>query len=79
MSSLDWMDNAACKGTDPNQWFDERRVRELREQYCEDCPVKILCKWYAINKRMVGVWGGRTTKSRDAVAAMYSLPLADSD
>lgn len=54
--SLSWMDRAACVDRDPEIWFDGN-TRELAQQICAGCPVRIECRERGANEYR-GVWGG---------------------
>lgn len=65
--SVSWRESAACRGVDPNVFFD--RVYRPALQYCERCEVKRAC----LDARLaevepgepdMGVWGGMTPAQR---------------
>lgn len=61
----EWMDDAACKNTDPNDWFPEEyslaHDNKMTRICIEQCPVQEQCLHYAIeNKEKLGIWGGFT-------------------
>lgn len=74
----DWMLHAACKGkshedfflADEPQFQDSRREKELAGlKVCQGCPVTEECLDYAIANRIhSGVWGGKITRERKAIA-----------
>lgn len=56
-----WMDDAACRGHDVNDFFIERgqTVKPSVRRLCEDCPVRIDCLEYAVERPgLRGRWGG---------------------
>lgn len=58
-----WRDKAACKGTDPNDWFPERyssaHETKMARMCFEKCPVQEECLDYAlVNVETLGMWGG---------------------
>ena len=61
----DWMDEAACKNTDPDDWFPEEyslaHDNKMTRICIESCPVQEQCLNYALeNKEKLGIWGGFT-------------------
>jgi len=59
----DWQDEAACKNTDPNDWFPEQyslHHETLMARICiEDCDVQEQCLEYALSEpETLGMWGG---------------------
>jgi len=42
-------------------------VSETAAAYCRECPVISECLIYALENRVVGVWGGTSTHERDAM------------
>lgn len=61
----EWMDDAACKNTDPNDWFPEEyslaHDNKMTRICIEQCPVQEQCLNYAIEHReKLGIWGGFT-------------------
>lgn len=59
----DWRDSAACKDTDPDDWFPEtysaaHETKMARICFFE-CPVQENCLEYALNfPETVGMWAG---------------------
>jgi hypothetical protein len=58
----EWRDNAACWDSDPELFFNHRRVREAL-QTCDECNVTNECFDYAkqlhkTSQAVTGVWGG---------------------
>ena len=53
-----WRDSAACKGTDPNLFFDryeaDRDVQLFVDDLCESCPVQTECDAYAEENGLEG-------------------------
>lgn len=64
---FDWMDEAACKNSDPDDWFPmeyslahENRMTRI---CIEKCPVQEQCLEYAlVGKETMGIWGGFTAQ-----------------
>lgn len=77
-----WERYAKCNGGDTEAFFvsDEwgksrQRARTAEEQaaidVCNTCPVSGNCLWWAMTNtkpKIVGVWGGTTTRERDALS-----------
>ncbi len=69
-----WMDKARCKGIDPDLFHpdenDEDQVKVAKKEkakaICAECPVRLDCLEFAINKpEKDGIWGGATKDERD--------------
>jgi WhiB family transcriptional regulator, redox-sensing transcriptional regulator len=59
-----WHEHAACRGTDPETFYDNRHV-EQAVAICSTCPVRRNCHTYAkAAKEQYGVWGGDTSRLR---------------
>lgn len=65
-SSDAWMDDAACKGLNPNLFFPERGASAAEaKRVCASCPVAADCLAFAYRERIGhGVWGGLPEQSR---------------
>lgn len=68
-----WARHAACRGDDPEKYFDERYLP--RNLACHYCPVAAQCLAEALEAEgtrpasmRFGVYGGLTTKQRAALA-----------
>lgn len=63
-----WVDLAACVGTDPDMWFrDEHEATSYRQarQICAACPVRPEClAWALETKTEHGLFGGLTARQR---------------
>lgn len=59
-----WMDNARCRGQDPNLWFPMRgESQKTARSICAACPVSSECWEYACRTDSAyGIWGGRIVK-----------------
>jgi predicted restriction endonuclease len=66
--SLDWQDQAICKGS-PIEWFFDSKYRKRALAMCSKCPVQTEC----LNYRLVtvtdknedsGIWGMTTAWQR---------------
>jgi WhiB family redox-sensing transcriptional regulator len=61
-----WVEHAACKGTDLDDWFPVRggSLTALRA-ICAACPVIDRCRTYALaHPSLIGVWGGTSERQR---------------
>lgn len=73
--SLEWMDDARCKGEDVNFWFPEmggmaRHQAEAARNYCASCDVQMECAQYAIDEKIPdGIWGGLSPDQRQKMRA----------
>lgn len=66
MDDRSWLDDARCKGVDPEQFF-VRGVAQSRPavRICDRCPVKEECLSYALEHDIdFGIWGGLTERQR---------------
>ena len=64
-----WMEQAACRGVDPDLFFPQRGEMTGREheavRVCRGCMVRIDCLEYALdNTIMYGIWGGLSERQR---------------
>ena len=66
--SIDWKEEAACKGMDTNQFFPEKGSTQTvieAKAVCTACRVQQTCLDYAVtNHIMQGVWGGKSPAQR---------------
>ena len=63
----DWFAAAACRGTDPNLFFAERRGESLPDAkaVCRGCEVRAECLDYAVvSSEKYGIWGGLDERER---------------
>lgn len=64
-----------CHGTaDPDLWFpvsEQRRLTEVQQALalCNRCPLVDACRDWAIEHRVIGIWGATTTVEREAARA----------
>ena len=70
-NSVDWMDDAACIGSEVTFFEGEGRGRpkanylSAAQKICQGCPVRKDCLTFALdNKLGYGVWGGKTPAQR---------------
>ena len=71
---FEWMDDAACKGSNPAVFFpekgDNKREIEFARQTCISCPVQQQCLKFALdNSFQYGIWGGKTSYQRRIIKA----------
>lgn len=78
-----WVDDAACRGCDPDVFYPPERdgyrgrIRQpapadadLAKLICRECPVQVQCLRYAVDHgEPHGIWGGLTPKERHRLAA----------
>jgi WhiB family redox-sensing transcriptional regulator len=68
--SLDWMDQAACRGMDNEPFFQQGGHADEAKKVCATCPVRTDCLDYAIGCRIRhGIWGGYGREDRIRIAA----------
>ncbi len=64
----DWTVDAACKGTDPDEFFVPGVAQNRAKVICRGCPVRTECLADALENRIeFGVWGGMTERERRAL------------
>jgi len=67
----DWVEQAACKGLDPELWFPTRGDNTSygeATKVCGECPVRAECLDYAVTNRIrTGIWGGLGQRGRRAL------------
>jgi WhiB family transcriptional regulator, redox-sensing transcriptional regulator len=62
-----WRDQAACAGADTEQFFVQYHD-PYAKRICGGCPVADQCLKEALENPWIdGIWGGTTTKERDAM------------
>lgn len=68
---LDWQSLAACRGMRRDLFFPEYEwmIEPSVIATCETCPVRDICRQWAIDHDEVGVWGGLTDEQRRAISA----------
>lgn len=61
---IEWMDDAACFGMDPDLFFAPPPARGNGDwdlaprEMCRSCPVQMECLDYATVNNLFGIWGG---------------------
>ena len=55
----------------PDAFFPQATDRETREcvekiakKICQNCPIRVQCREYALSTRVTGIWGGTTEAER---------------
>jgi len=63
-----FLDNAACRGIDPELFYAEGGAAVARAKaVCAQCPLRMKCLEWAIAREEFGVWGGTTARERAAI------------
>lgn len=74
----DWVEQAACRGTDRRLWFPpvgDRVTYVAAIAVCAECPVRQACLDYAVANRIkFGVWGGLNEHRRRALTGSTRRP-----
>jgi WhiB family redox-sensing transcriptional regulator len=71
----EWMERAACRGHTEADFFPDGAVEAAKQPHliaqglCYDCPVKLLCREYAVVHWLPGYWGGSTDRQRKKIRA----------
>lgn len=67
----DWYRNALCKNTNSDQFTPTVEtpalLKQIKEEFCDHCPVQHRCLQFAIVHSDRGFWGGTTTAERTAL------------
>lgn len=81
-SSLDWMDDAVCKGRThlffpPKAERPQARVRREAHarRLCQSCPVRVECQSFARDHREYGYWGGESEEERHMAGFTVAAPI----
>ncbi|HZP51006.1 WhiB family transcriptional regulator [Actinocrinis sp.] len=73
MPDDDWQERGACRTANPSLFFapdhesnHQRRFRETAAKaICAHCPVRAVCRAYALQTgELYGIWGGTTERER---------------
>lgn len=63
-----WMDQAECKGMDPDIFHPDRgESKAAAIAICNTCPVKEQCLEHAVVNHEDGVWGGTGYRERQRI------------
>jgi len=68
----------ACRNADPTLFDYDNTIsvqRKVIKMFCQDCPVRYLCRDFAIDHQFVGVWGF-STSARNRLAKYVGRPVA---
>lgn len=70
-----YFESAKCSTSlDPNWFFDYEKLQgKDRKSYCNDCPVIAQCLNYALNVKVMGIWGGTTLEERDEIRKIKDI------
>jgi WhiB family redox-sensing transcriptional regulator len=68
--SLEWMDDALCREIDAELFFPENTTPSAARKACALCTVQTECLEYALQRPVMGVWGGTTEKERQRLRRM---------
>ena len=74
-----WSKRAACKSTEEPEIFfqDDSESNNKRNKLCTVCPVKDLCKAYAIAHGEYGFWGKTSKYQRDRLGPIFIKLVRD--
>ncbi|MEU8718725.1 WhiB family transcriptional regulator [Streptomyces sp. NPDC048663] len=68
MAGTHWIENAACRDSDPDELFAHSAQQKHAKAICDGCAVRIECLAEALDSRIeFGVWGGMTERERRAL------------
>ena len=69
-----WVAEAACKGYDPNMWFEPtvndfetQAKNKIAKSICLSCPVRDMCLEYSLHFERYGIWGGLAANDREQI------------
>jgi hypothetical protein len=81
MNDYEWMENAACRGCDPNLFFPQKGQHiytKMGKLICETCKVKSECLDFAERYFITsGTWGGCSPKARRRRRHDQPIQLSD--
>jgi WhiB family redox-sensing transcriptional regulator len=73
-----WQDQAACRGTKPDEFFPGEHaygVIKAAKRICADCPVQRPCLDAALERNeQHGIWGGTTVRERNKMRRAARRP-----
>jgi len=73
-----YFETAKCSTSiDPDWFFNYEKLQgKERKSYCNDCPVIAECLNYALNVKVMGIWGGTTLEERDEIRKIKNITPA---
>jgi WhiB family redox-sensing transcriptional regulator len=73
-----YFESAKCSTSlDPDWFFDyEKPQGKERKSYCNGCPVIAQCLDYALNVKVLGIWGGTTLEERNEIRRINNITPA---
>ena len=73
-----YFETAKCNNhPDPDWFFDIEAGHGIEQKkYCVGCPVINKCLDYALNVKVLGVWGGTTPEERRQLRIKYNITPA---
>lgn len=73
-----YFESAKCiTHPDPDWFFDyEKPQGRERKGFCNGCPVIAECLDYALNVKVLGIWGGTTLQERDEMRRIKNITPA---
>ena len=73
-----YFETAKCSTSiDPDWFFNYEKLQgKERKSYCNDCPVIAKCLNYALNVKVMGIWGGTTLEERDEIRKIKNITPA---
>jgi WhiB family redox-sensing transcriptional regulator len=73
-----YFETAKCSTSiDPDWFFNyEKPQGKERKSYCNDCPVIAECLNYALNVKVMGIWGGTTLEERNEIRKIKNITPA---
>lgn len=76
-----WMDQAACRGAAPAEFFGDPAARARGQARCRGCPVCEVCLWWALAVEAevgyrFGIWGGLSPALRARIARVTGAAYA---
>lgn len=71
-----YLDDAACKGLDPELFYAESGTAIVRaKSLCHQCDVRERCLEWALKREEFGVWGGTTARERASIRREMGVRL----
>lgn len=62
--SLEWMSDALCREIDGELFFPDNPNDNEAKKACALCQVKEPCLQYALERPVLGIWGGTNERER---------------